>query len=95
MTTLAHLKPGDSAEVTELLGDDPIAIRLYEMGLLPGERVVMLGKAPLGDPIAIRVRGCRLALRRREAERVQIRRLQASAEVQVLPLAGVAAPSAS
>jgi Fe2+ transport system protein FeoA len=75
METLASLRPGECAQVLELVGDDPITVRLYEMGLLPGERVTFLGKAPLGDPLAVRVRGSRLALRRAEALRVQIRRL--------------------
>jgi Fe2+ transport system protein FeoA len=42
------------------------------MGLLPGEEVEVLGVAPLGDPMAIRVGGTRLALRRRDAARVAL-----------------------
>jgi ferrous iron transport protein A len=72
MPTLDSLETGQEAQICEVVGDDPVTVRLLEMGLLPGERVEMIGVAPLGDPIAILVRGSRLALRRRDARRVRI-----------------------
>jgi Fe2+ transport system protein FeoA len=42
------------------------------MGLTPGVEVTLLGTAPLGDPLEIEVRGYRLSVRKREAERVLI-----------------------
>ena len=42
------------------------------MGLLPGEPVELIGRAPLGDPLAIFVRGSRLAVRKADARRIQI-----------------------
>jgi ferrous iron transport protein A len=41
--------------------------RLLDLGLTPGEDVVVTHAAPLGDPLIIRVRGALLALRKREA----------------------------
>ena len=41
--------------------------RLLDLGLTPGEEVVVTHTAPLGDPLIIRVRGALLALRKREA----------------------------
>ncbi len=38
-----------------------------EMGLLPGTSVEMMGRAPLGDPLKIRLRGYLLSLRQVEA----------------------------
>ena len=72
MSSLDRLRPGDRGVIAELIGDDPVTVRLLEMGLLPGEPVEVLGVAPLGDPLAIRVRGTRLALRRIDAARVQL-----------------------
>jgi len=41
--------------------------RLLDLGITPGEEVVVTHAAPLGDPLVIRIRGASLALRRREA----------------------------
>ena len=79
MTTLAEIVRGQTARVERVEGDDPISIRLLEMGLTPGCEVRYLGQAPLGDPLEFLLRGYRLSLRRNEAARVQIT---------VLPVAG-------
>ena len=42
------------------------------MGLLEEEVVEVLGFAPLGDPVEIRLRDYRLSLRRAEAARIQV-----------------------
>jgi len=42
------------------------------MGLLEGEEIEVLGIAPLGDPVEIRVRDFRLSLRRREAATIRV-----------------------
>jgi ferrous iron transport protein A len=42
------------------------------MGLLEGEEIEVIGVAPLGDPLEVRVRDYRLSLRRREAARVLV-----------------------
>ena len=43
-----------------------------EMGLLEGEEIELIGFAPMGDPLEIRLRDYRLSLRRREAACVQV-----------------------
>ena len=48
--------------------------RLIDLGFTPGEEVVVTHSAPLGDPIIIRVRGALLALRKREAAWIRVRR---------------------
>lgn len=70
--TLADLERGGSAKVTSIAGCDEISIRLMEMGIIPGVEVQMIAVAPLGDPLEFELRGYRLSLRRREAERVSI-----------------------
>jgi ferrous iron transport protein A len=72
MSTLDQLRPGQSARVEALQGDDGIVQRLLEMGLFEGEEVEVLGFAPLGDPMEIRLRDYRLSLRRSEAARVTV-----------------------
>ena len=72
MASLDQLRRGQRAIVTALQGDDAIVQRLLEMGLLEGEEVEVLGFAPLGDPMEIRLRDYRLSLRRSEAARISV-----------------------
>jgi ferrous iron transport protein A len=72
MTTLDSLKASDRCCIAAVAGNDPVALRLMEMGLLAGEHVEIIGRAPLGDPMALLVRGSRLALRRHDARRISV-----------------------
>jgi ferrous iron transport protein A len=72
MTTLDSLQPGQRARIIDVAGDDAVAVRLMEMGLVDGEEIEHLGAAPLGDPLEFLVRGYRLSLRVAEARRVVI-----------------------
>ncbi|MEC8843520.1 MAG: ferrous iron transport protein A [Proteobacteria bacterium] len=42
------------------------------MGLVPGVPFHVVRKAPLGDPVEIRVNGFHLCLRRKEAEMLRV-----------------------
>jgi ferrous iron transport protein A len=70
--SLEQLHPGQRAIIAAVQGDDGLVQRLLEMGLLEGEEIELIGFAPLGDPLEIRLRDYRLSLRRREAARVQV-----------------------
>ena len=72
MKTLDALHQGDRAHVVDISGDDAVAVRLMEMGLVEGEEIEHLGSAPLGDPVEFLIRGYRLSLRLAEARRVQV-----------------------
>lgn len=74
--TLAALPRGAQAvvrEVRDARPDDAIARRLRELGFVPGEPVRVLAHGPLGaEPILVQVGFTRFALRRLEAERIQL-----------------------
>lgn len=72
MPSLDELPIAVRAWVTRVEGDDDLSVRLLEMGLTPGVEVCVLGVAPLGDPLELEVRGYRLSVRKREAQRVQV-----------------------
>lgn len=72
MKSLADLSVGESATVLEISGGDSLTVRILEMGVTPGEAVSVIGAAPLGDPIEVRIRDYRLSLRKSEAERIMI-----------------------
>lgn len=76
--TLAFLPKGSSAVITGLRPSSIPAItehihRLRELGFLPGESVRVLAKGfPAGDPIAVRIGNATFALRRFEADLIEI-----------------------
>src|SRR5438094_7312161 len=72
MSSLDQLRTGQTATITAVRGGDALGQRLLEMGLLEGERIEVLGFAPFGDPMEIRLRDYRLSLRKREAARVSV-----------------------
>ena len=46
--------------------------RLRDMGLVPGTEVKIQGRAPLYDPVALRVMGFTLTLRNNEANYIDV-----------------------
>ena len=75
MIPLSETCRGELVRVVQIVGEDSLSIRLMEMGLTPGVDVVLVGAAPLGDPLEFEVRGYRLSLRRSEAARVSVERV--------------------
>lgn len=70
---LTDLSIGASAVVDRLPSDVPNLRRIREMGLLPGTRIKLVRRAPLGDPLEISVRGSLLSLRKQEAASIFVR----------------------
>ncbi|MCK6525307.1 ferrous iron transport protein A [Myxococcota bacterium] len=70
---LASLSSGTTALLTRVGGDRAFRRRVMELGLVPGSAVQKRQTAPLGDPIELEVRGCRLSIRRAEAEVVWVK----------------------
>lgn len=69
--TLADLKSGEAGTIQRFT-DSLMSLKLLEMGLLPGAKVVMNRAAPLGCPVVFSVDGYQLSLRREEAGTVVI-----------------------
>ncbi|NLU46103.1 MAG: ferrous iron transport protein A [Euryarchaeota archaeon] len=72
MRRLSELEPGDAATVIKVHGEGPLRRRLLDMGLIRGTVVTAVKRAPLGDPLELRIRGYELSLRKAEAEAVEI-----------------------
>lgn len=69
--SLDKVSIGSRVKVKDILGSG-IKRRLMDMGLVPGLEISVEGKAPMGDPIEILVRGYRLTLRKSEAESILV-----------------------
>jgi ferrous iron transport protein A len=70
--TLANLNIGDVAKVSAVSGSNSVTKRLMEMGVVPGVSIRVVKVAPFGCPMEVRVRGFSLAIRRSEAETIEI-----------------------
>ncbi len=46
--------------------------RIRDMGLVPGTEIKVQGRAPLKDPVALRVMGATLTLRNNEADYIEV-----------------------
>lgn len=66
---LSDLRPGESGTIKEF-SDLELSVKLLEMGCIPGETVLLERVAPFGDPIAIKVAGYQLSLRKEDASTV-------------------------
>lgn len=72
---LRELEIGQSARVLEVKGQDKEQQHLLDMGLIPGVELKLIKRAPMGDPIEIRLRGYELALRNDYAQQVKIEKI--------------------
>lgn len=69
---LRQLKVGQKANVTQVLAEGELGRRIRDMGLIPGATLEVVGRAPLQDPVAVRLFGVTLALRNREADYITV-----------------------
>lgn len=69
--TIASLRVGEVGVIEEISFDN-IPLSLLEMGCMPGESVELIQKAPLKDPLYIRVNGSHLAIRTETASQIMI-----------------------
>lgn len=70
-TSIANLRVGERGVIEEI-SFDKIPLSLLEMGCMPGEHVELIQKAPLKDPLYIRVNGSHLAIRTETASQILI-----------------------
>lgn len=61
---------GETGQIVKVEGEGRLRRRLFDMGVTPGAEVLLRKKAPLGDPIEIKLRGYELTLRKSEAQLV-------------------------
>ena len=69
---LSALKTGMKGIIKEISGRDDLALQLLEMGFVPGCEVAVVSRGPFNGPLAVAVRGARIALRHGEAKRIKI-----------------------
>ena len=69
---LSELKPGERGVISRITGDRELRRRLLDMGLTRGTEIIVVRRAPLGDPVEFLLKGYNLSLRKRECEGVYV-----------------------
>ncbi len=69
---LSELEPHEKGTVVKVGGQGAVRRRILDMGVVVGSAVEVDRVAPLGDPVAIKIKGYVLSLRKEEAAGVQV-----------------------
>lgn len=74
LVALTQLKKGERGVVSRIL-DEALMASLMEMGCLPGEVLEVCQIAPLSGPVAIKVSGYKLSIRKSDAAAIMVSRI--------------------
>ena len=69
---LRLMKKNQSGIIKSVKVSGELGRRIREMGLVPGTEITIQGRAPLYDPVALRVMGGTLTLRNNEADHIVV-----------------------
>ena len=72
---LSKLSPGEKCRVLAMNANDALKARLTDLGFYPGETVEPLFRAVFGDPTAYMTQSSVIALRRADAEKIEVTRI--------------------
>jgi len=75
--SLRQIATGEKAKITSVSAQGEIGRRLRDMGLSPGTEIEILGRAPLKDPVSIRLKNYTLTLRNSEADYINVEPVEA------------------
>ncbi len=76
MRALSDLEIGRVAIVETLEMPDEMGHHLMHMGFVPDARVIVIRRAPAGDPTVYAIDGFEIALRRETAQSIKVRPLE-------------------
>ncbi|ROR01833.1 FeoA family protein [Desulfosoma caldarium] len=69
---LRHMAPNQAGVIVKVKATGELGRRIRDMGLVPGTPIQVQGRAPLKDPVAVRVRQFTLTLRNNEADYILV-----------------------
>lgn len=70
--SLREMKVGQKGKIVRIDAQGEVNQRIRDMGLIPGAAFSIVGKAPLRDPVALRLYGVTISLRNHEADYIQV-----------------------
>lgn len=72
--SICDLYPGQKGYIGKVQCSPKLAKRLLALGCIEGTEISLKKVAPFGDPIVVNFRGFDLAIRKKDARDIQIRR---------------------
>ncbi|MDU9047440.1 MAG: FeoA family protein [Candidatus Electrothrix sp. Rat3] len=69
---LRKMQTGQSGLIASVKVGGSLGLRMREMGLVPGTEITVTGRAPLYDPVKLRLHGQTLTLRNSEADYIEV-----------------------
>ena len=76
LISLRRMKEGQKARIAHVQASGELGRRIRDMGLIPGAEVEVVGRAPLRDPVALRLPGFTLSLRNNQAAYIVVEPLE-------------------
>ncbi|MBC8060266.1 MAG: ferrous iron transport protein A [Clostridiaceae bacterium] len=72
LISLIDVEMKTRVKVVEIALESKVRRRIMDMGIVKNTEVIVTGKAPMGDPIELQVRGYVLSLRKSEAKDIMV-----------------------
>ena len=69
---LRNMKKNQTGIISAIKVGGELGRRIRDMGLVPGTQITIQGRAPLNDPVALRIMGGTLTLRNNEADHIEV-----------------------
>lgn len=69
---LRTLRVNERACVRAINAKGELGRRIRDLGLVPGTEILVVGRAPLRDPVALRLRDFTLTMRNSEADHITV-----------------------
>lgn len=75
--TIDHLPLGAAARVRSVGGEESLRRHLLDLGFVPGSVLKLVKRAPMGDPVEVRIHGYSLTLRLGEVRGIEVEEIPA------------------
>ena len=69
---MRQMKDNQTGTISSITVEGELGRRIRDMGLVPGTPIQIQERAPLYDPVALRVMGFTLTLRNNEADYIEV-----------------------
>ena len=69
---MRNMKKNQSGVISAVKATGELGRRIRDMGLVPGSEIKIQGRAPLYDPVSLRIMGFTLTLRNSEADFIDV-----------------------
>ena len=72
IVNMRRMKEDQSGQISAVKANGELGRRIRDMGIVLGTQIKIQGRAPLKDPVALRLMGFTLTLRNNEADYIEV-----------------------